>query len=159
MDRFSLTEHICFITFVDANAALAFLATSISNGVTIHQRRLKVGWGKHPGPPPPGIALVVQAGGSRNIYIGNLTDFEVYNEAKLKEDFGQFGDIELVNLLKEKNCGTFGYRLACSVLRMTDRNIAFVNFTQISYAIKALEGIKQHDDYQDFKIAYGKDRW
>lgn len=64
------TEHICFVTFVDPNAALAFYTMSMTQGINIHQRRLKIGWGKHSGPPPPGISMVVQAGGSRNIYIG-----------------------------------------------------------------------------------------
>jgi hypothetical protein len=57
-------------SFVDPNAALAFYTMSMHQGVNIHQRRLKIGWGKHSGPPPPGISMVVQAGGSRNIYIG-----------------------------------------------------------------------------------------
>jgi hypothetical protein len=30
---------------------------------------------------------------------------------------------------------------------------AFVNFTQISFAIKALEAIKQDPDYQNLKVA------
>lgn len=54
-------------SFVDPNAALTFMALANINGVSVHQRRLKVGWGKHPGPPPPAIAMAVQAGGSRNL--------------------------------------------------------------------------------------------
>lgn len=35
---------------------------------------------------------------------------------------------------------------------------AFVNFCNIQNAIKAIEAMKNHQDYQNVKIAYGKDR-
>jgi len=57
----------------------------------------------------------------------------------LKRDFGEYGDIELINFLKEKNC-------------------AFVNFTNINNAIKAIEGVKNKPDYANLRIAHGKDR-
>jgi len=44
-----------------------------------------------------------------------------------------------VNYLKEKNC-------------------AFVNFTNISNAIKAIDAIKNKPDYANLRIAHGKDR-
>jgi len=71
--------------------------------------------------------------------VGNIEDFEAFNEDKLKRDFGEFWDIELVNFLREKNC-------------------AFVNFTNISNAIKAIDGIKIKPDYANLRIAHGKDR-
>lgn len=137
--RYIQDKHIAFVTFVDSNAAVAFFHTATFQGIALHNRRLKVGWGKHSGPPSPGIAMVVQAGGSRNVYIGQIDDFEAFDEAKIRQDFSQYGEIELVNLLKEKNC-------------------AFVNFTNIANSIKAIEGIKQNEEYSKFKIAYGKDR-
>jgi RNA recognition motif-containing protein len=73
------------------------------------------------------------------VYLGNVEDFETFSEDKLKRDFGEYGDIELVNFLKEKNC-------------------AFVNFTNISNAIKAIEGVKNKPDYANLRIAHGKDR-
>jgi hypothetical protein len=51
---------------------------------------------------PPALALAVHSGATRNVYIGNIEDFDVYNEEKLKRDFSEYGDIELVNFLKEK---------------------------------------------------------
>lgn len=39
-----------------------------------------------------------------------------------------------------------------------NRNCAFVNFTNISNAIKAIEGIKNKPDYANLRIAHGKDR-
>ena len=38
------------------------------------------------------------------------------------------------------------------------RNCAFVNFTNISNAIKAIEGIKNKPEYANLRIAHGKDR-
>ncbi|KAH9010336.1 hypothetical protein EDB84DRAFT_1126402, partial [Lactarius hengduanensis] len=81
----------------------------------------------------------VHSGATRNVYIGNVEDFETFSEDKLKRDFGEYGDIELVNFLKEKNC-------------------AFVNFTNINNAIKAIEGVKSKPDYANLRIAHGKDR-
>lgn len=102
--RYMPDKHIAFVTFVDSNAAVAFYHTATFQGVALHNRRLKVGWGKHSGPPSPGIAMVVQAGGSRNVYIGQIEDFEAFDEARIRRDFSEYGEIELVNLLKEKNC-------------------------------------------------------
>ncbi|KAK0522636.1 hypothetical protein OC834_005718 [Tilletia horrida] len=137
--RYIAERHIAFVTFVDPNAALAFFHLSSYQGIMIHNRRLKIGWGKHSGPLSPAIAMAVQAGGSRNVYIGNIDDPQLFNVEKLRRDFGDFGDVELVNTLEEKNC-------------------AFVNFCNIQNAIKAMEAMKNHPDYQKVKIAYGKDR-
>ena len=38
------------------------------------------------------------------------------------------------------------------------RNCVFVNYTNISNAIKAIEGIKTKPDYTNLRIAHGKDR-
>ena len=38
------------------------------------------------------------------------------------------------------------------------RNCAFVNFTNISNAIKAIDGVKTKPDYANLRIAHGKDR-
>ncbi|GAA6022648.1 hypothetical protein JCM11491_001151 [Sporobolomyces phaffii] len=137
--RYIPDKHICFVTFVDPHCALAFFQAASFQGIALHNRRLKVGWGKPSGPTSPGIAMVVQAGGSRNVYVGNIEDHDLYTDEKLRKDFGEYGDIELINSLREKQC-------------------CFVNFTNITNAIKAIEGIKQHPDYQDLKISYGKDR-
>lgn len=40
----------------------------------------------------------------------------------------------------------------------SSRNCAFVNFTNISNAIKAIEGVKNKPDYANLRIAHGKDR-
>lgn len=40
----------------------------------------------------------------------------------------------------------------------TRRNCAFVNFTNISNAIKAIDSVKNKPDYTSLRIAHGKDR-
>lgn len=135
--RYIPDKHICFVTFIDPTSAASFYALSNLQGLMIHNRRLKIGWGKHSGPLPPAIALAVSGGASRNVYVGNLDDS--WPEERLRQDFSEFGEIELVNTLREKSC-------------------AFVNFTNIANAIKAIEGVRNRDEYRRFKINFGKDR-
>lgn len=135
--RYIPDKHICFVTFIDPTAAASFYALSNLQGLMIHNRRLKIGWGKHSGALPPAIALAVSGGASRNVYIGNLD--ETWTEERLRQDFTEFGEIELVNTLREKSC-------------------AFVNFTNIANAIKAIEAIRSKDEYKKFKVNFGKDR-
>lgn len=135
--RYIPDKHICFVTFIDPTSAASFYALSNLQGLMIHNRRLKIGWGKHSGPLPPAIALAVSGGASRNVYIGNLD--EAWTEERLRQDFSEYGEIELVNTLREKNC-------------------AFVNFTNIANAIKAIEGMRNREEYRRFKINFGKDR-
>lgn len=135
--RYIPDKHICFVTFIDPTSAASFYALSNIQGLMIHNRRLKIGWGKHSGALPPAIALAVSGGASRNVYVGNLD--ESWTEERLRQDFSEYGEIELVNTLREKSC-------------------AFINFTNISNAIKAIEAIRSRDDYQRFKVNFGKDR-
>ena len=81
---------------------MTFYQVAPFQGLAINNRRLKVSWGKNSGPLPPALALSVHSGAMRNIYLGNIEDFEAFSEERLKGDFGEFGDIELVNFLKEK---------------------------------------------------------
>lgn len=135
--RYIPDKHICFVTFIDPTAAASFYALSNLQGLMIHNRRLKIGWGKHSGALPPAIALAVSGGASRNVYVGNLD--ETWTEERLRQDFSEYGEIELVNTLREKSC-------------------AFVNFTNIANAIKAIEAIRGKDEYKKFKVNFGKDR-
>ncbi|EAA28114.1 hypothetical protein GE21DRAFT_4086 [Neurospora crassa] len=135
--RYIPDKHICFVTFIDPTAAASFFALSNLQGLMIHNRRLKIGWGKHSGALPPAIALAVSGGASRNVYIGNLD--ETWTEERLRQDFSEYGEIELVNTLREKSC-------------------AFVNFTNIANAIKAIEAVRSKEEYRKFKVNFGKDR-
>ena len=135
--RYIPDKHICFVTFIDPTSAASFYALSNLQGLMIHNRRLKIGWGKHSGALPAAIALAVSGGASRNVYIGNLD--ESWTEERLRQDFSEYGEIELINALREKSC-------------------AFVNFTNIANAIKAIEAVRGKDDYRRFKVNFGKDR-
>lgn len=135
--RYIPDKHICFVTFIDPTSAASFYALSNLQGLMIHNRRLKIGWGKHSGALPPAIALAVSGGASRNVYVGNLD--ESWTEDRLRQDFSEYGEIELVNTLREKSC-------------------AFVNFTNIANAIKAIEAVRGREEYKRFKVNFGKDR-
>ncbi|KAG2224339.1 hypothetical protein INT45_006739 [Circinella minor] len=134
--RYLSDKHIAFVTFVDPTLALHFYNQALYHGLVIKNRRLKIGWGKASA-LSPSVLSAVQNGGSRNVYLGNID--ETITEEKLKQDFSDYGEIELVNTLKEKNC-------------------AFVNFTSIAAAARAIEGIRSKEEYKKFRINYGKDR-
>jgi len=87
------------------------------------------------------VAMAVHGGATRNVYVGNIGEgeWDNFSEERLRSDFGEFGEIELVNYLKEKNC-------------------AFVNFTTIANAMKAIENIKTRPEYVNLRISHGKDR-
>ncbi|KAJ3113836.1 hypothetical protein HDU96_002878 [Phlyctochytrium bullatum] len=129
-------KNYAFVTFVDPGAALALVNRGNHEGVVIKGKRVKVAWGKASA-LPMNVATVVQGGASRNVYIGN-TDANI-TEERLRRDFSEYGEIELINLIP-------------------DRNIGFVNFTDILSAVRAVEGIKNNPEYSAYKIAYGKDR-
>jgi len=133
-------RHVCFITFIDPIAAAQFFAMSQLHGLTIHNKRIKIGWGKHSGPLSNALTLAVSSGASRNIYIGNIdVENPKFSKESLRERFTEFGEIEQINYLLEKNC-------------------VFINFTNISHAILAIDKIKIDEDFKDLKINFGKDR-
>ncbi|TID15776.1 hypothetical protein CANINC_004305 [Pichia inconspicua] len=134
-------RHVCFLTFIDPISAAQFYAMSSLHGLIIHNRKIKVGWGKHSGPLPNSINLAVGNGASRNIYIGGLDKINdiSFSKDKLFNDFKEFGEIEQINFYEERHC-------------------CFVNFTNISNAIKAIDGIRNNPDYRRCKINFGKDR-
>ncbi|KAF9015924.1 hypothetical protein BDZ89DRAFT_1094606 [Hymenopellis radicata] len=131
-------KHIAFVNFVHPAAAYIFFQVASYQGMTGNNRHLKIGWGKNPKPLTPTFAHAIRLGATRNVYIGNIEDFETFTEERLKRDFGQYGDIERFNFLKEKKS-------------------AFVNFTNISNAIKAIEGVRNKPEYADLRLAHGKD--
>ena len=118
--RYMAEKHIAFVTFVDPALALQVYSHASYYGLVIKNRRLKVGWGK-PSGLPAAVMAAIHNGGSRNVYLGSIDD--TITEEKLRQDFSEYGDVELVNTLKEKNC-------------------AFVNFTSIAAAMRAIEGIR-----------------
>jgi RNA recognition motif-containing protein len=135
--KYKQDKGIAFVTFIDPNAATAFFNRAQTEGLVIKKRSVKVGWGKLSTQLNQQVAKAVQNKASRNVYLGNIND--TITEEKLKQDFSEYGEVELINIIP-------------------DKNIAFVNFTDILSAVKAVEGIQNNEDYKTFKVGYGKDR-
>lgn len=55
------TSCMQFVTFIDPAAAIGFHQLAHFTGLTLNNRRLKIGWGKHSGPLSPSLALSIQA--------------------------------------------------------------------------------------------------
>ncbi|KAL9551466.1 hypothetical protein MBANPS3_004256 [Mucor bainieri] len=135
--RYFPEKHIAFVTFMDPETALKVHNHASTTGFIIKGRKARVGWGK-PSQIPGAYLLAYHNGATRNVYLGGIDD--KFSAEKLRADFSQYGEIELVNLCPEKNC-------------------AFVNFTSLSGAVSAIEGLKKFNtEYADIKINYGKDR-
>jgi hypothetical protein len=79
------------VIFVEVEDAANFKQHVTKNGITIHNRRVKAGWGNHSGPLSPELRRQVDANESRVVYIGLITDFNRVTREKLQEDFQRFG--------------------------------------------------------------------
>lgn len=134
--RYLSDKNIAFVTFTDAATALTVYNHAQSNGLVLRGRRLRVGWGK-PSSISADVSAAILRGATRNIYVGGIP--ESLTEEKLKADFEEYGEIELVNTFREKKC-------------------AFVNFTTIQSAMAAIEGMRLKLEYNDYKLNFGKDR-
>lgn len=134
--RFLSDKNIAFVTFFDAATALNVFNHAQTAGLVVRGRRLRVGWGK-PSSISVAVSQSIQQGATRNIYIGGIP--EDLTEEKLRADFAEYGEIELVNTFREKKC-------------------AFVNFTNINNAITAIAAMRLKPDYADYKLNFGKDR-
>lgn len=165
--KFLPERHICFVTFIEASSAVQFYTNAFIDPIVLHGNMLKVGWGHHSGPLPKSIALAVTVGASRNVYVSlpefafkdkYINDpqykdfaqkFKLPNEQQLRKDFSHYGEIEQINYLNDGHC-------------------CWVNFMNISAAIKLVEEVKydegrqSHDffdeRYEGLIIGYGKDR-
>lgn len=160
------SKHICFVTFIEASAAVQFYANTFIDPIVLHGNTLKLGWGNHSGPLPKSIALAVTIGASRNVYVSlpemafkdkfmNTPEYEQYHEkyklptsAQLRKDFTTYGPVEQINYLSDSHC-------------------CWVNFLNISSAIKLVEDStndraafneKFDGRYEGLIISYGKDR-
>ncbi|SCV00987.1 LAME_0G13300g1_1 [Lachancea meyersii CBS 8951] len=166
--KFIAAKQICFVTFIDAAAAVQFFANSSIEPIVLHGNILKVGWGHHSGDLPQSISLAVTAGASRNVYVSlpehafkdkfindpeyhNLKEkYKLPSKETLLQDFRAFGDIEQINFLPDNHC-------------------CWINFMNISNAIKLVEDANNirnaesfHERFQNryrgLIMGYGKDR-
>lgn len=161
--KYIKSKRMCFVTFIDPAIALKFyLSHQVLHQLIIRENEVNVCWGKlHSGPLSRDIAFAVQAGASRNVYIGLKTikgkalTLKIPDEETLRHDFSKFGEMEQINYYHNKDCG-------------------FMNFMNISDAIRVVESFEERDvqkinriagdngefyeKYCNFKISYGKDR-
>ncbi|CCF55721.1 hypothetical protein KAFR_0A02850 [Kazachstania africana CBS 2517] len=164
--KFIESKHICFVTFIEAAAAVQFYANAFIDPIVLHGNTLKLGWGNYSGPLPKSIALAVTIGASRNVYVSlpefafkdkyiNDPEFKEYHEKfklpdpeQLRIDFSSYGPTEQINYLSDSHC-------------------CWVNFMNISSAIKLVEEATNDFDrfnekfderYNGLVINYGKDR-
>ncbi|KAH7043093.1 hypothetical protein BKA57DRAFT_397927 [Linnemannia elongata] len=135
--RYFPAKHIAFVSFVDPQAANNFFNLCNHQGVMVKSRRLKAGWGQNMHALPLPVIQALQTGATRNVYLGSID--EGFTEERLRHDFAEFGEIEMVNILQDKNCG-------------------FVNYTNILSAVKAVDGIRRNPAYEKVKVNFGKDR-
>ncbi|ORY50292.1 hypothetical protein BCR33DRAFT_713121 [Rhizoclosmatium globosum] len=131
-------KNTAFVTFIDPMAAHALFVRGNNEGVVIKGKRVKIGWGKPAPVIPSTIFQALQQGATRNVYVGPLD--ASMDEDRLRTDFSEFGEIELINMVKDKNIG-------------------FVSFTDIASAIKVVENLQSSNpQYSSLRVAYGKDR-
>jgi hypothetical protein len=72
--------------------ATHFYHQATSYGLMVRNKKVKVSWGRGNNFVHPSVInAVVGAGATRIVYIGGVDDFDVYNEDRLREDFGTFG--------------------------------------------------------------------
>lgn len=134
--KLMLDKHCAFVTFVDVTQAANFFQQASYQGIMIRGRRIKLGWAK-PVFLSERIIDSLRKGATRNIYLGGIDPS--FTEQKLRTDFSEFGEIEQVHIIKEKNTG-------------------FVNFTSLLNAVSAYERIQKNPSYSGYAIRFGKDR-
>ncbi|KAI0244396.1 hypothetical protein L0F63_003256 [Massospora cicadina] len=125
-----------FVTFAGLREAADFLNYCNTTGIYIKSRRVKANWGK-PVPLSHALDSAIRKGASRNIFFPTLT--EGLTVERLRADFKDFGELEQVHILPEKNS-------------------AFVNFNCLADAIKAFEALNANPFYSALGMRYGKDR-
>ncbi|CAO3574509.1 unnamed protein product [Mortierella alpina] len=137
--KYQQTRHIAFVTFANPAGATSFFdMVSTGKGLFVKGRKLKVGWGTNAALSlPVEVIQAFRTGATRNVYVGGVQG--LVDVDSLRKDFSEYGEIEQINVFKEKNC-------------------AFVNFTDVLSAVKAVEDIQSKPEYIGLRISYGKDR-
>lgn len=165
--KFHPEKKVCFITFVDPTIALKFFVNhQVLHQLIIHGYDITVGWAKnHSGPLNREISLAVTAGASRNVYIGIKpvkegsdgpeTKLVLPDEATLRADFSQFGDMEQINFYHNKDCGFMNFLNILDAIRVVE----LFEVGTASSVSKAVDDEGEfYQKYKDFKISFAKDR-
>lgn len=137
VERFRLlSEKNCaFIDFVDINGAYSFYNRHCLHRFSIKGTDIKLGWAKST-PLSGDMYAAVQGGATRCIFLGSLDNS--YNEYTLTNEYSVFGPLESIKVLQEKR-------------------IAFIQYLNISSAIKAMNEFGKDPRWMSKRIAFGKD--
>jgi hypothetical protein len=131
-----LPEKACvFISFLDGSTAAAFHADASVKKLALHGQELKIGWGKASQLPASIGMAVQQAQATRNVFLGNLDPND--HEEKLRNELGQFGPIDQIKIVRDKNIG-------------------FVHFLSISTAMKVVAQLPTLPGWEEKRVNYGK---
>lgn len=90
------------MTFADPTEAATFFQQATTAGLMINNQKVRVSWGRAASHVSPAVMASIASGATRNVYIGNIEDFEKFTEEKLRQDFSEFGEIEQINFLPSK---------------------------------------------------------
>ncbi|PVV01713.1 hypothetical protein BB560_003855 [Smittium megazygosporum] len=116
-------KHACFVTFLYPQDAENFFYLATSNIIRFKNKQFKIGWGSHTGQLPFSIKSAVEKGATRAVYISNLPPNTTI--ATLRADFGIFGEVEYINIVKAKHTG-------------------FIHFTDINNAITTVNSMRTY---------------
>ena len=133
--KYFADKKIAFATFIEHQAAKAFIERSDEHPLFIKSKRAKLGWGKSHC-FPASLVEAVNNGATRNVYVGQMDEDE---QQMMYDELFLFGEIEYTKYVAVKQC-------------------AFFNFTDISCAIRAVETLKVSPRFTKFRFGYGKDR-
>jgi RNA recognition motif-containing protein len=138
-------KNCAFVRFVELDAALQ-AHTAGQQGLFVRGQNIRVGWGKNDGPPGGG-GYGGGGGGGRHfddpvtpttkLWVGNIE--QGTTEEEIRGLFSQFGTIERIKVLSQKNC-------------------AFVDFQVLDHALaakQALNGVPFKSG--QLRINFGKD--
>ena len=139
IDSVSIVRQKCsaFVNFVEEKAAEAFIRETLDKVLLIRGSQVKVRPG-HCRPLPMDIMFAVKEGATRNLYLSRISWKDT--EESLYKFFHRYGEIESVRILQ----GNF-------------ERFAFVNFTNIAAALKAMRELPQYPEWRDTKVNFAKD--
>lgn len=140
--------NVCFVNFVEPTAAARFWANYQMKRLNVNGERVRVGWGRNPGPLAPELLQVIDQGVTRNLCLKWLTKTDPFaknglseadSKAEIEKIFSPFGIIEQIRIAPEVSC-------------------SFISFTDIKNTVQAVSWARESGKFSDFSVQYGKDR-
>lgn len=140
--------NVCFVNFVEPTAAARFWANYQMKRLNVNGERVRVGWGRNPGPLAPELQHVIDQGVTRNLCLKWLTKTDPFakngkseadSRAEIEKVFSPFGTIEQIRIAPEVSC-------------------SFISFTDIKNTVQAVSWARESSKFSEFSVQYGKDR-